>query len=767
MGDRAYFPFESATTRLDVASVAVGAVMSVVAKAVDVAAGTGGITSGLLGILTSRTHSILLSNNPFYNREELSIVGKLDVMARKKPILIIADNLHWWDRKSLLLLNKIVGVKTATTTSKKSIGIRIIGIFTPTPFQHPISYEAFEDIRTSLFQEELKLAGVSQSNIQDCLKFFGINRKLNSSQMLKIWETCQSNVVLIKMLSAALARGGAKKIETILNDLTPDIIYYRVVKNAPGGAEFMDVLSSASVLGNNFGIDEVACVSETPKDIIAKALQWSKSLGFIKRIDNQYFFTHDTFKQYFFNKAENDFSYLYDKLLICYKKYRPGDYALRAFCAKKAGNLNEMCFLYFCAIIKEIRLGASYDSILSLSINGNTSVKVNQCLAEADLLALVYRIDECYQLIRKNNFSTALRNVPSFPKNISLAVSLELEYITALCLLSTRSDIDRKSAIELLRNTNYMLEYEPEIVLRLKVLELYAESLEQNGKPEVIFRDIENFAINNMEVMPEIWEEYHVLLRLAPAYYDRMIAIRKIREAVDYFAPRNSSPPKRIDEYYKSLNNLGSNLVATGEFGEANDVLKRATDLRDKYPGFRFPQEYYVDNNLLICAAYDRKIDKFQALRKFIDILDRGEFDDIYVCNVISLATYCGKFDLAKSLLSKLDHYLKRNNSNEVFIIYLYEMAKICLDFHSKKNKDCIRQWRELSDLAGKIPYKSGYFFETRHNLIEMAFTRVEAGNLEAWQVYLRNDKVIEDSHLDFYYRNGFFMTVIEYWRHS
>jgi hypothetical protein len=768
VGNRAFFPLDSATSNLDVAAATVSAVSSIIAKTVDVATSAGGLASGVLNALTKMTPSIFLSNSPYYNEEELRVAGKLDMKVRRRPLLIIADNLHWWDEKSLRILNKFMRLKAKDGRNASSVSFRIIGVYTPEPYQIPLEHATFQTLRGQLFQGHISMKGISRSQLRKCLRCLGVDRRLTSNHLKTIWNCCQSNLALIKMVADSLGKGNKERLDIILDEMSPDLLQYRIRNAVVGSSATVDVLTNASVLGNRFFVEEVACVSGVAPHAIQGILERSTALHLIEFEGSNGRFTHESFKAYFFEQAKSRIEVLYGRLVSCYKKYRPGDYSLRAFCAKQAGKREDMCALYFSAAFKEIRQGLPYDKTLSTRVNGPDSVRVGKVLADAGLLQAIEQVEQCFTLVRQNEFKQALKKIPFVPRHRFLSVSLEIDYLTCICLLSTRSDTDRESAKHILDSTSVMLEYEPEIVLRLRILFLYAESLEPNGQPEVIFREIENFAISNMNVMPEIWEEYHVLLRLAPAYYDRQVAILKIREAVAFFSPVGSGPPRRIDEYYKSLNNLGSNLVATGELEEARNTLEEASSLRIQYNKFPFLQQHYVDNNYIIGELYAGRIDKMDALGEWVLIADAAEYDDLFLCNLVSLATFCGDFNTARLWLNRVESRMREAKADEVFVLYLFEMARVCLDFHTGCKEDCLQRWLGLADLAGRVPYKSGYFFKVRHSIMSEAFQSVQPGDVQGWQTFPRSPTVIaSQKHLDDYYRHGFFMTVIEYWRHS
>jgi hypothetical protein len=285
-------------------------------------------------------------------------------------------------------------------------------------------------------------------------------------------------------------------------------------------------------------------------------------------------------------------------------------------------------------------------------------------------------------------------------------------------------------------------------------------------------REFESFCAERYEDDPHVRIEYHVFLRMAPAYYDRDTAVLRIQDAVDFFAPETEdTPPKRIDEYFRSLTNLSSNRCALGEVTQAVVEAQKAVNIAADYTNIGLRQPEYAWSNLYFsryCAGYDSAA---QAAQKLASLCSAHKpIDPLVGYNVSAMALAAGRLSDAEFWSNLLFETIREYEFDEAFIKYLTTALDVYLDFHLRRTvADKARQrWMsEVVPAAREIPYRSGYNFERRDKAMENAFNVVNPGDTAAWANFLFENPSAIKGFLPAYYKHGFMCIVIEYWIHS
>jgi ABC-type branched-subunit amino acid transport system ATPase component len=130
--DVPYYPFRFALTGLPAGWRAFVPAAEVAARAAEAVIGTYGIlTSTVKGIaaLRKRRRAALAS---LLTDPEQQIVHELRRLAQDKPLLLVADNLHWWDQESLDLLRRLMSPQLQAAHLFLS-DLRVLGVETTEP----------------------------------------------------------------------------------------------------------------------------------------------------------------------------------------------------------------------------------------------------------------------------------------------------------------------------------------------------------------------------------------------------------------------------------------------------------------------------------------------------------------------------------------------------------------------------------------------------------------------------------------------------------
>ena len=151
-----YFPFGLAMAGLPAGwSTAVAAAAETV-RVAETLIGTGGLVTTTVQGLVRIRKSKRMRQAVFLGEREQQVLASLERLGRSRPILLVADNLHWWDTASLRLLRELVE-PVMQETFPFLAELRVLGVLTPEPYQETVHGEVLGNVlaRTELYHIEL------------------------------------------------------------------------------------------------------------------------------------------------------------------------------------------------------------------------------------------------------------------------------------------------------------------------------------------------------------------------------------------------------------------------------------------------------------------------------------------------------------------------------------------------------------------------------------------------------------------------------------
>ena len=105
--DAAYYALSLALAALGRGWSGVGKDLAQATKAGERMVGTAGVITGTAQALSRLRPARQRARKLYLSEVEQGILFELDRLAHKRPLLVIADNLHWWDTKSLEFLGRL------------------------------------------------------------------------------------------------------------------------------------------------------------------------------------------------------------------------------------------------------------------------------------------------------------------------------------------------------------------------------------------------------------------------------------------------------------------------------------------------------------------------------------------------------------------------------------------------------------------------------------------------------------------------------------
>lgn len=766
MSERAYYPLSIQTEGLKKRWKHYDKAISVMVKVIGTSLGIGAISELANFALNSKVD--FKKEYIFLNQEESDFLQKISSLSKSKPILLIADNLHWWDEASLKFLLLLIRQKLHSHKSLSFLeNLRIVCVKTDDDYQpacHPeiLSHEIYP-----LFGEmTFSLKGVNSENLKSILYALGFNKTLSEEELIRIDNACGGNLAfLAKIVDYMLDSSTFKNLDS--NQSTKfinNIIRERVYSIAKTGKQVYESLQCASILGTSFFDKDLACIQGKSESTIQEYIRYAKNIKLLEEIDFGAQFTHESIRNIFYEYLGDKQCDIYRKLSKCLKVSKSGEYAFRTIALEKA-NTKKGAIPYICSeILRRVRNRIAYNDFLN--------EERKELLQKNNIWDCLQAQIGAYDLISKDMGEQAIAKLKRWDVVSSLPKLLraEKDYILSISLLNTRLSGNRKKAIDKLKKwAGY--DDEIEINLRLAILLLYALMLEEDKceaqeQLEQIETYIESNNISDNDLTP-----LYILYRISNGIYETDIAAGLTEEAIDYFQPHEGGISKNGIEYIKAINNHGANLICLGKYKESFSSLSIGVNYLMKNPEHSVDKGCFINHNLILSQFRLGKISAEQAFTeqyKAIQTLDANLTAIFFENNCIAYSLIAGRFEDAIELSNKMRSKIDDNENIEKFILYLVEQSECLVSFHAKKDMNAKIQWEKTQEIAMQIPYIGKDIYIQRHKNLLKAFDIIKPGKTNDWDNYFANYPIKNYTGLEWkHFGRGFLLTDLQYWRIS
>lgn len=769
MNARDFYPFGTSPMHLKRAWNYLDDAIGVISRVTDFTLGTGGIVSTFSDKVMSRIDGSILDQVAFLKAYEADYLRALERQSRRKPVLLIADNIHWWDLASLEFLDLVVSGKLANKTSLKFLGdIRVLAIRTSPHVQEPIHKRYLNEEIYPRLKHRYSLASPTEDLTPKILEAFGVKDTFSEEEYLSIANACGNNLALLSRVANELkAERDIFPISSINGKRFLDqIVRDRIQTTLKSGTHVVEMLKCASILGIWFLKRDLACLQNKEAHEVFQDLKIAQQLGIVEINVETARFAHDVFKTYFFEELEASEIAVYARLAECLTQTKPSDYRLRAFANQRCGNFGTAASLVVMAILARVRDGLEYRDI-----SGDKDLF--DLISQNDLTDTLNALTKAWQLILNDSGDAACVEISehSLKHDLPKQIRAEIDFTYATALLATRQRDRREKAIRLLQRWGGFEVEELELGMRLSLLQLYALALQGEKDPaRDLMEKIELYVAENPTIDLGIKDSLYVMYRMADGLYPEEIALKYVSEAVKYFGPQDGDFPRRSVEYYRSLNNQGAILLSQGKHELAVQPLLEAKRVSVNFPEVLVRDGGFPANNLVISQFRSGRISASEALNRQLTTLEQqpdGLTAILMKNNAVGYALLSGEFHLASTMAEEMLQKVSGGDEIESFIEYLVKQSDILVDFHARKSPMCAEKWLEIKRIAEEIPYQSNKLFIERHVYLENALNEVHPGDVDSWDKYPQLKRPHHNIPSWVSIGRGILLTDIQYWRTS
>jgi hypothetical protein len=761
--DASLHPFDTAMSGLPRAWRSVAPTVAGVAMAGEALLGTGGLITSTIKALAASGSARRREKAVLLDVSEQAVLHAVERLAKDRPMLLIADNLHWWDRASIVLLARLTGEPMARSFPFLQ-RMRILAVETSEPYQSIAHVDAHDTLITPSCSKRFPLQRVPRDGFESVLEALGATPSPPSEIADLIYSFSGGHLALASRCASRIAEGDTASFTDAANaqEFIGALLTERIRSLGESGREAVELLKLAAVVGRAFRVQEVSCVSGQEQAATRRVLRYCQSEGIIEAGTGSDRFVHDLYRQHFLELAARARSEIHARLGECLRELRPGDYELRCLNAIEGDEHEEAARLAVQLAIQRKRDGSDRDDLPAL---------IADVIDDADMAEVVRRFEEAIEALSEYRFDDCFENLDLMPRRIGRPLAAEADYLRAMCLMSTRSEVDRATARATLDAWDGYEGEEPELGTRLMVLLLYGLFHVRDKSAGWELEGRLQRALSGRAPFDQSAEDALCTLdRCSGGLHPVDVALRRCRRSARHFGPRPGVATfRRPLEYYRCQVNLVANLIGCAEYEEA---AQKHVELDTFLVGFdvgTFPRVEYARMNGVLADYRRGAIDATEAVDRQREVAtSAASGDPFYPDNALAVyLALAGEYANAVPILDRLDGMLAQSRSEpEPSMVYLIRSNR-CAIRYVMGDSEMDAEWRSLTAIAEANNYVDRDATLLRHTLLADVLAAGTKLTAVEFDEFLPKHRPGEFGPFWNHAGLGFMLPAIEFWREN
>lgn len=740
-------------------------------------ASAAGRTVPVVGSLVAYLTEVLSNNRArrqrdqalYLKTDEFDILAHLDAIGKRRPLLLIADDLQYWDQDSLQLLYLMVSRRLNSTFPflEKMGLLATLTEGSPSALESPLS----EII--ALLPERRDVSSISVKELPTALRMFGLSISLSSPQLEMLHLLSGGHLELLRQLAHyiethpefsdldELMRTNGSSVEQFL----ATILVRRLLLAGEEGRATLEVLEKAVVIGKTFTQTELECLLKPAGIDLHQCLDTAEKFGLLVHDAGVFSFRHEVLRNSLILHANSRLPPSHRVFADCLNLLRPFDYVARAQQLTAAGDAEGAARLYFAGLYKRIRDGRPVPSDLR--------AKVYKLLSLTEQLSSAVAILDAYEKIRLRNIHDAVRILDSCEQTDHLVFVAERTLLKGFAFLQSVKTSDRREALDELESCASLLHGEKELEIRCKLTLLSAYvHLGFWNKARRLDREISVMLSLLQRTDPGAREGLEVQRRKSGMLYGSEVAAERCRHAVAYFGPQLETewPPRNPVQFFMAQCNLAGNLLVSGDFQGAGQAAQIALDTWSRLPNVDIPGLEKCLNNSVVSGVLGKRLRAKDAviLLQELTIQISPHVNSFIIRNNYAVFTALSdNVSAAREEFEGLAAELTREGIEDEFYLYLIRSNLAGVLHVMGDTAKGRRLWNELANSVPGIPGSDREYLLSRQKLQAIAFDRIPPGNVHLWNNYLGTRW---PNHLGAgwrFYGQGFMLSDSQIWSES
>jgi len=712
-----------------------------------------GLADGVLDILSTDDREKL----PFLDECEVNIVQKLKDIAENSPVLLIADDVHWWDGKSKDLLSLIHSTRAREIVPELS---RIKSIVISRDSDKEKIKNSNIDIFRDAYFSQFFLSTCSKEEFKEALFQMGLSRPIGRDTLDELYAACGGHLHVAKSIVRYIELDRLEEISSApgLSELMRAAVTERVSVLGRSAQPILSLLAEAAVFGRRASLTEVACISNSSEVKLKTQLKRIESADIINIKDDYIEFTHHVIRDCLIEEGKEDREGLLDRYADCIRKIAPSEYILRSDLMSELGCRNAAGVYAVCACLKHHRENGeepspAYDVLL-------------ERICSSDLQSHYEALARSQKSFHRSAYSDGVAAIDSMPLCPDEVLLAEAAYLRALNLMELETSTGFQDALSALARWEGFEEQEFEIGVRLKLLRqqihvLAGEIWAARDLDAEVMRELAKRANFDRDSKIKMYKLY----RKSDAIFPPETSKLKLETARTFFSGGGDSVPHMMPvEHYRTEVNYAAVLLKLGEFSKSIKTLGALIEWISANKQISLPRRDVAVNNYLV--AWARAGCDYGKCAKMLEETARsasasGE-------NFLHLSNSAGVYMLAdqpgeaRRILDELAERAEERGIYESYLLYQLYSHDLNFEVHygSEDRVNLISQ--KLSTLLDQISWPSREYILKRWELVRANMAKCNRGDLVAWdEAFLVTPRVGQAwSHLG----RGVPLTELQFW---
>lgn len=649
------------------------------------------------------------------NDDERVILDYLKRIVREKNSIIIFDNVHRWDRRSLQLLKHII-TSTNTVASSYPNRVKLVmsitdneecpdtdlveRIINDTPEDHKLRFPSmsFEEFSSTFQQEAQRSLPLDQLQL--------LNSLVNGH--LKIMYEVARDMRFDSFDFDEFEQSSVNYFHEILSK--------RLRELGATGDQIATVLEYASVLGKTFSCFELLIATDSSKSRLRELIKKSNSLSLTEetQTDGYIKFAHSIVHEIFKSRVDSNHIEYYCQLSTCLKEIKPGQYLRRARYAFASGNEEDTGNLYILELLQQLR---DYDDI------PQPLLKEAEAHLNNELVDFLTNMQSAYHSYMQKDYRSSLVTLDMIPPYYRRELLAERSILKLRCLskqLATENTIeDIAHFTSLVKSENFNGEKEVRERFIHALITANAH-LREFGQARELEEELLSSLQGRMKYDSYAETRVYSVLRNANAIHDAEVSLCHVGRAAHYFEEQFYNGNRfGLRQYYTSLVNYSAMLIINGNFEEARAQAHKALCIEGEYPDFPFPRPQILRNNYALASFLCGKASALECIRIFewiLGSLPQGLAERIfYASNLGIFLAIDGSIDQAYHVL--FSEAEKHDIGNDKEGIYRYRVVTNLSVFQYLMGGEApYEELRRITSDSGALV--NGSFFKRKNQLI-------------------------------------------------
>ena len=565
-------------------------------------------------IIRAFSEKSIISYNMILNNEEQNIVVRLRQILKKSKTVLIFDNIHWWDRRSLQLLRTLLNNKQILNPDKLN---RFTMIFSMTSNQSIIHDDLINSIIKEIKYKKLSFPVINLLEFENTL-FSKTLQSFTLTQINLLYNLVNGHLEVFFAIINEINNNNFDFNATYENNkqYLSSVLEKRLKEFGADTLQIVKTLEYASIIGITFSIYELKNITQSTENKLRNIIAETSRLSITEETENIDYikFAHDIIREIFKNKVDRQHIEYYNSLSNCIKEIKPDQYLRRARYFIKCCLTTDAITLYILEIIKQIRL---YGKVLS-TIYDEIKPLLNTIQKE-----YIQLMQEAYKLYSNKKYCDSIFKLNLILDIFPVELLAERDILKIRCYSKTMASTEIQEFVDKyneIRKTE-TFNNEKDIWERFsQVLMIAYAHLGNINTAKEIESEILRSLSQRLNYDDTATRRMYIIKRVANSIHNIEISSVFVKDAFLYFENKLYGI-RDIKQYYISLVNFSTILINRGEFSKAYNLIIKGFNIESSNRDIEFPRIQLLRNNYIISGYLSGNLNEDECILLYEKII--------------------------------------------------------------------------------------------------------------------------------------------------